>query len=106
MSDAQAPIIDLTSNTQSIEDIHITPDTRDTYNQQLVRFMHYLYNNHDHLLVYNDSLDQAGARDKAIESSHSNDKKRKRRRKGQQNILGTSVSYSSIVWHEPRIIVQ
>ena len=66
MSEAQAPIIDLTGNTQSIEDIHIAPGTRDTYNQQLVCFMHYLYNNHDHLLVYKDALDQADAQDKAV----------------------------------------
>ena len=30
MSEAQAPIIDLTGNTKSIEDIHIAPGTRDT----------------------------------------------------------------------------
>ena len=52
MSDAQAPIIDLNGNNQSIEDSHIAPGTRDTYNQQLVCFIHFLYNNHDHLLVY------------------------------------------------------
>ena len=84
MSEAQAPIIDLTGNTQSIEDSHIAPGTRDTYNQQLVCFMHYLYNNHDHLLVYKDALDQEDARDKAVKSSRSNDKKREKRRKGQQ----------------------
>ena len=84
MSDAQSPIIDLTGNTQSIEDSHIAPGTRDTYNQQLVCFMHYLYNNHDHLLVYKDALDQADARYKAVKISRSNNKKRKRRRKGQQ----------------------
>ena len=83
MSDTQAPIIDLTGNTQSIEDSQIAPGTRDTYNQQLLCFMHYLYNNRDHLLVYNDALDQEYARDKAVECSRSNDKKRKRRRKGQ-----------------------
>ena len=85
MSDAQAPIIELTGKTQSIEDSHILTGTRDTYNQQLVCFMHYLYNNHDHLLVYKDARDQANMRDKAVESSRSNDKKRKRRIKGQQN---------------------
>ena len=69
----------------------------DTYNQQLVCFMHYLYNNHDHLIVYKDAIDQEDDRDKAVEISHSNDKKRKRRRKGKQTILRTSVSYSSIV---------
>ena len=84
MSDAQAPIIDLTKNTQSIEDIHIATGTRDTYNQQLVCFVYYLYNNHDHLLVYKYVLDQEDARDKYVESSRSNDKKRKRRRKGQE----------------------
>ena len=84
MSEAQAPIIYLTGNNQSIEDSHIALGTRDTYNQQLVCFMHYLYNNHYHLLVYKDALDQADALDKAVESSRSNDKKRKRRRKGQQ----------------------
>ena len=82
MSDAQAPIVDLTGNTQSIEDSHIAPVTRDTYNQQLVCFMHYLYNNHDHLLVYKDALDQADVQDKAVESSRSSNKKRKIRRKG------------------------
>ena len=84
MSDAQVPIIDLTGNTQSVEDIHIAPGTRDTHNQQLVCFMNYLYNNHYHLLVYKDALDQAYAQDKAVESSRSSDMKRKRRRKGQQ----------------------
>ena len=84
MSDAQAPIVDLTGNTQSIEDSHIAPGTRDTYNQQLVCFMNYIYNNHDHLLVYKDALYEANAQDKAFESSRSSDKKRKRRRKGQQ----------------------
>ena len=84
MSEAQAPIIDLIGNNQSIEDSHIAPGTRYTYNQQLVCFMHYLYNNHDHLLVYKDAIDQADARDKSVESSRSNNKKRKRRRKGQQ----------------------
>ena len=78
MSEAQAPIIDLTGNTQSIEDIHISPDTRDIYNQELVCFVHYLYNNHDHLLVYKDAIDQADARDKSVEISRSNNKKRKR----------------------------
>ena len=78
MSDAQAPIIDLTGNTQSIEDSHIAPGTRYTYNQQLVFFMNYLYNNHDNLLVYKDARDQEDARDKAVKSSCSNDKKRKR----------------------------
>ena len=34
--------------------------------------------------MYKDALDQAYAQDKAVESSRSNDKKRKRRRKGQQ----------------------
>ena len=82
MNDTQAPIIDLTGNTQSIEDSHIAPGTRDTYNQQLVCFMYYLYNNHDHLLVYKDALDQANTQDKAAESSRSNDKRRKIRRKG------------------------
>ena len=84
MSEAQVPIIDLTGNTQSIEESQIAPGTRDTYNQQLVFFMHYLYNNHDHMLVYKDALDQAYAQDKDVESSHSNNKKRKRRRKGRQ----------------------
>ena len=84
MGESQAPIIDLTDNTQSIEDSHIASGTRDTYNQQLVCFMHYLYNNHDHLLVYKDAHDQANMWDKAVESSRSNDKKRKIRRKGQQ----------------------
>ena len=46
--------------------------------------MHYLYNNHDRLLVYKDALNQADARDKAVESSRSNNKNSKRRRKGQQ----------------------
>ena len=50
MSDAQAPIFDLTGNTQSIEDSQIAPGTRDTYNQQLLCFIHYLYNNPAHLL--------------------------------------------------------
>ena len=50
MSEAQAPIIDLTGNTQSIEDSHIATGTRDTHNQQLVCFVHYLYHNHDHRL--------------------------------------------------------
>ena len=72
MTEAQAPIIDLTRNAQSIEDSHIATRTRDIYNQQLVCFMHYLYNNHDHLLVYKDALDQADVRDKAFESSCSN----------------------------------
>ena len=45
--------------------------------------MHYLYNNHDHLLVYKDALDQADVRDKDVKISHSNNKKRKRRIKGQ-----------------------
>ena len=84
MSDTQAPINDLNGNTQSIEYIHVAPCTRDTYNQHLVCFMNYLYNNHDHLLVYKDALDQADAQDKSVESSRSSDKKRKRRRKGQQ----------------------
>ena len=84
MSEAQAPIIDLTGNAQSIESSHITSRTRDTYNQQLVCFVHYLYNNHDHLLVYKDALGQADARDKDVKSSRSNNKKRKRIRKGQQ----------------------
>ena len=84
MSDAQAPIIELTGNTQSIEDSHILTGTRDTYNQQLVCFMHYLYNNHDHMLVYKDALDQADAQNKSAKSSRSNDKKRKIRRKWQQ----------------------
>ena len=84
MSDAQSPIIELTGNTQSIEDNHIAPGTRDTYNQHSVCFIHYLYNHHDHLLVYKDALDQADARYKAVKSSRSNDKKRKIRRKGQQ----------------------
>ena len=84
MSEAQAPIIDFTGNTQSIEDRHIAPSTRDTYNQPLVCFMHYLYNNHDNLLAYKDALDQAEVWDKAVKSSCSNYKKRKRRRKGQQ----------------------
>ena len=84
MREAQAPIIELTGNNQSIEDSHITPGTRDTYNQQLVCFMHYLYNNHYHLLVYKDALDQSDARDKAVGSSRSNNKKSKRGRKGQQ----------------------
>ena len=79
MSEAQSPIFDLTGNTQSIEDSHIAPGTRDTYNQQLACFMHYIYNNHDRLLVYKDALDQADARDKAVKSSRSSDKKRKRR---------------------------
>ena len=83
MSDARAPIIDLTGNTQSIEDSRIAPGTSDTYNRRLVCFVHYLYNNHYHLLVYKDALDQADERDKAVESSRSNNKKRKRRRKGQ-----------------------
>ena len=87
MSEAQAPIIDLTGNTQSIEDSHIAPATRDTYNQQLVCFMHYLYNNHYPLLVYKDALDKVDAQDKSVKSSRSNDKKRKRRRKGQQNLF-------------------
>ena len=78
MSDAQAPIIDLTGNNQSIVDSHIAPGTRDTYNQQLLCFINYLYNNHDHLLVYKDTLDQADARDKVVESSRSNDNKKKR----------------------------
>ena len=78
MSDAQSPIIDLTGNTQLIEDSHIAPGTRDTYNQQLVCFMHYLYNNHDHLMVYKQALDQADSWDKAVESSRSNDNKKKR----------------------------
>ena len=107
MSEAQAPIIDLTGNTQLIEDSHIAPGTRDTYNQQLVCFMHYLYNNHDRLLVYKDALDQADVRDKTVESSCSNNNKRKRRRKGQQtNFTNECVSYSSIIWHETRRIVQ
>ena len=84
MRDAQAPIIDFTGNTKSIEDSHIATGTRDTYKQQIVCFMHYLYNNHDHLIVYKNALDKADAQDKAVESSCSNDKKRKRRRKGQQ----------------------
>ena len=84
MSEAQAPIIDLTGNTQSIEDSHSAPGTRDTYNKQLVCFMHYLCNNHDNLLFYKDALGQADAQDKAIESSRSKNKKRKIRRKGQQ----------------------
>ena len=84
MSDAQAPIIDLNGNTQSIGDSHVAPGTRDKYNQKLVCFMHYLYNNHDHLLVYKDALDHADARDKAVKSSRSKNEKRKRRRKGQQ----------------------
>ena len=79
----QAPIIVLNGNTQSTEDSHITPGTIDKYNQQLVCFMHYHYNNHDHLIVYKDALDQAYARDKAVESSRSNNKKMKIRRKGQ-----------------------
>ena len=83
MSEAQDPLIDLTGNNQSIEDSHIALSTRDTHNKQLVCFMHYLYNNHDHLLVYKHALDQADERDKDAESSHSNNKKRKRRRKGQ-----------------------
>ena len=87
MSEAQAPIIDLTGNSQSIEDIHIARGTRDTYNQQLLFVMHYIYNNHDHLLVYKDAIDQADARDKSVESSCSNNKKRKRRRKRQQKKL-------------------
>ena len=36
------------------------------------------------MIVYKDALDQAYARDKAVESSRSNNNKRKRRRKGQQ----------------------
>ena len=64
-SEAQATIIDLAGNNQSIEDSHIVPGTRDTYNQQLVCFMHYIYNNHDNLLVYRDALYQADVRDKA-----------------------------------------
>ena len=84
MSDVQAPIIGLTGNTQSIEDSHIAPSTRDTYNQHLVCFMHYIYNNHDRLLVYKDALDQADAQDKAVKINRSNDKNSKRRRKGQQ----------------------
>ena len=84
ISEAQAPIIDLTGNTQSIEDSHIAPGNKGTYNQQLVCFMHYLYNNHDHLLVYKDAPDQADVRDKSVESSRSNNKKMKIRRKGQQ----------------------
>ena len=83
MSEAESPIIDLTGNTQSIEDSHIAPGTKDTYNHQLLCFMHYLYNNRDHLLVYKDALDQADARDKSVKSSCSNNKKRERRRKGQ-----------------------
>ena len=84
MSDTQAPIIDLTGNTQSIEYIHIAPGTIDTYNQQLVCFMYYLYNNHDHMLVYKDKIGKSYAQDKAVESSRSNDKKRKIIRKVQQ----------------------
>ena len=75
MSEAQAPIIDLKENTKSIEDSHNAPSNRDTHNQQLVCFMHYLYNNHDYLLVYKDALYQADAQDKSVESSRSNNKK-------------------------------
>ena len=69
MSETQAPIIDLTGNTQSIEDSHIAPGTRDTYSQHLVCLMHYLYNNHDHLLLYKDALYQADDHDYCIENA-------------------------------------
>ena len=108
ISDAQAPIIDLTGNTQSIEDSHIAPGTRYTYNQQLVFFMHYLYNNHDNLLVYKDARDQANMWDKAFESSCSNDKKRKIRRKGQQTNFTNEckLQINRMTRTKPRRIVQ
>ena len=42
--------------------------------------------------MYKDSLDQADTQDKSVESSRSNDKERKIRRKEQQKNLRTSVS--------------
>ena len=87
MSEAQYPIIDLTGNNQYIEDSHIAPGTRDTYNQQLVCFMHYLYSNHDHLLVYKGALDQVDAQDKAVKSSCSTIRRGKEEEKGQQKTI-------------------
>ena len=70
--------------------------------------MHYLYNNHYHLLVYKDARDQANMWDKAVESSRSNDKKRKIGRKGQQTNFTNEckLQINRMKRTEPRRIVQ
>ena len=55
--------IDLTRNTQTIEDSHIAPSTHDAYVEKLVGFMIYLYNNQPELIVDKNELTISDALD-------------------------------------------